>query len=203
MVLPSSGQLSMSQIRDEFGGSNPVSLSQYYRGGSRVRNFGSGSGFINGNIPTSGAIKISDFYNAVNLRGLNDPPGQVSSFTSTPLSAFVELSIYSNGNAYIIYHDLFDPAVTINLSPWYGGPNSGSDFEVRVSPTLGSFNSGNSVNTWLSMSTNRFWGIQTSGQQFENRTVTFNVQFRLASNTSLVTNSVQLRFDATTESSST
>lgn len=200
MVLPSSGQLSMSQIRDEFGGSNPVSLSQYYRGGSLVRNFGSGSGFINGNIPTSGAIKISDFYNAVNLRGLNDPPGQVSSFTYTPLSAFVELNVLSNGSAYITYCDLLDLPITINLGPWYGGSNSGSDFQIRISPTSGSFDSGNSVNTWLSMSTDRFWGIETSGFQTQFKTVTFNVQFRLTNNTSLVTNSVQLSFDATTES---
>lgn len=36
MALPTSGPLSMSQIRTEFGGSNPVSLSQYYRGGALV-----------------------------------------------------------------------------------------------------------------------------------------------------------------------
>lgn len=36
MPLPTSGALSMSQIRDEFGGTNPVSLSQYYRGGALV-----------------------------------------------------------------------------------------------------------------------------------------------------------------------
>jgi len=36
MPLPSSGALSMSQIRNEFGGSNPVSLSQYYRDGGLV-----------------------------------------------------------------------------------------------------------------------------------------------------------------------
>ena len=36
MTLPASGTLSFSQIQTEFGGSNPISLSEYYRNGSRV-----------------------------------------------------------------------------------------------------------------------------------------------------------------------
>ena len=57
MALPSSGPLSLSQIQTEFGGSNPISMSEYYRGGAYVTT-------NNTNVPTSGTIKISDFYNA-------------------------------------------------------------------------------------------------------------------------------------------
>lgn len=58
MTLPSSGALSLSQIQTEFGGANPISLSEYYKGGVYV----SGS---NGNpIPTSGTISFSQFYGA-------------------------------------------------------------------------------------------------------------------------------------------
>lgn len=59
MTLPASGTLSLSQIQAEFGlgGSNPISLSEYYRGGSYVPNIAA-----NNNIPTSGAISISNFY---------------------------------------------------------------------------------------------------------------------------------------------
>ena len=46
-ALPSSGPLSMSQIQGEFGGSNPISLSEYY---------GAAAG-----VPSSGTISISDF----------------------------------------------------------------------------------------------------------------------------------------------
>lgn len=59
MTLPASGQLSMSQIAAEFGGSVPHSLSEYYRGGGLVPNTPGNAG-----IPTSGAISLSNFYGA-------------------------------------------------------------------------------------------------------------------------------------------
>lgn len=56
MTLPSSGSLSLSQIQGEWGGSNPISLSEYYRGSLP-------NGRTNyGTIPSSGAIDIGDFY---------------------------------------------------------------------------------------------------------------------------------------------
>lgn len=56
MALPSSGSLSLSQIQGEWGGSNPISLSEYYRGSLP-------NGRTNyGTIPSSGAIDIGDFY---------------------------------------------------------------------------------------------------------------------------------------------
>lgn len=60
MTLPSSGTISWAMIRDEFGGSNPVAISQYYRGGSLVPNIPANSG-----VPTSGEIEARDFYGAM------------------------------------------------------------------------------------------------------------------------------------------
>ena len=48
MALPSSGPLSLLDIQNEFSGSNPISISEYY---------GAATG-----VPTSGTISISDFY---------------------------------------------------------------------------------------------------------------------------------------------
>ena len=59
MALPSSGPLSLSDIQAEFGGTNPISLSEYYKGGAFVLT----TDFAP-NVPTSGRINISDFYNA-------------------------------------------------------------------------------------------------------------------------------------------
>lgn len=36
MTLQASGAIALSEIQSEFGGSNPISLSEYYRGGSYV-----------------------------------------------------------------------------------------------------------------------------------------------------------------------
>ena len=36
MTLQTSGAISLSQVQSEFGGANPISMSEYYRGGSYV-----------------------------------------------------------------------------------------------------------------------------------------------------------------------
>ena len=61
MTLPNSGALSFSQIQTEFGGSNPISLNEYYRGGANVPSHANTSG-----IPSSGAISVSNFYGKSN-----------------------------------------------------------------------------------------------------------------------------------------
>lgn len=55
MTLPSSGQLSLSMIKAEFSGVN--AFSGYYKGGGYVPNTAA-----NANIPTSGLMRISNFY---------------------------------------------------------------------------------------------------------------------------------------------
>ena len=57
MALPTSGTINLSDLQTQFGGSNPVSMSEYYRGGSNVAN-----NAINTNIPTSGTLDLTDFY---------------------------------------------------------------------------------------------------------------------------------------------
>lgn len=59
MTLPSSpNPISFSQIQTEFGGTNPISISEYYRNGSYTTS-------NNANIPTSEAIRCSNFHGAV------------------------------------------------------------------------------------------------------------------------------------------
>jgi hypothetical protein len=59
MTLPSSGPLSLSDIQGEFGGSNPISLSEYYAGGAYVP---PGTTGTYGAVPSSGEISIRNFY---------------------------------------------------------------------------------------------------------------------------------------------
>ncbi len=59
MTLPTTGALSLNDIQTEFGGTNPISLSEYYAGGGLVATGISGT---NGAVPSSGAISISNFY---------------------------------------------------------------------------------------------------------------------------------------------
>lgn len=61
MALQSSGQIKLSELATEFGGSAPHSMSEYYAGGTNVPS-GTGS------IPTSGEIQLAaDFYGTSNV----------------------------------------------------------------------------------------------------------------------------------------
>lgn len=54
MVLPSTGAISFSTIQTEFGGTEPISLSEYYNGGSYVVGVTA--------VPSSGAFSVSQMY---------------------------------------------------------------------------------------------------------------------------------------------
>ena len=72
-ILPS-GPLSFSQIQSGFGGSNPISLSEYYRSGSFVPNITQTAG-----IPTSGTISVSTFL-GINYFGFDST---ITNYTGT------------------------------------------------------------------------------------------------------------------------
>ncbi len=59
MALQGSGAISFQDIQDEFGGSHPISFSEYYGGGAYV------PAGANPGIATSGAINVNSFYDAV------------------------------------------------------------------------------------------------------------------------------------------
>jgi hypothetical protein len=59
MPIPGSGPVSSQDIQTEFGGTNPIGLNEYYRGGGFVPNLPQ-----NSRIPLSGTISNSDFYNS-------------------------------------------------------------------------------------------------------------------------------------------
>lgn len=68
MVLPSSGPISLGQIQTEFGGSNPISISEYYNGGPYITHTVNA---LAPNVPSSGPIKLSDFYGSAKLFNVN------------------------------------------------------------------------------------------------------------------------------------
>jgi hypothetical protein len=68
-VYPNS--INLSNIQTEFGGSNPISLSEYYAGGSYVASGAKGyPGGTATNIPSSGAISFDNFHGATKTYNL-------------------------------------------------------------------------------------------------------------------------------------
>ena len=114
MPLPSSGTITLTQIQTEFGGSAPTNLTEYYRGGAYVTS-------NNTNVPTSGAISLTNFYGATgqfaftissnqvnaNLRALAVSAGWDQ---SAPVVATVASNVYISSNS------TGTPALTVNGS---------------------------------------------------------------------------------------
>ena len=61
MALPSSGPLAFTNIQTEFGGTNPIGLNEYYRGGGLVPVSSTTT-----TIPSSGTIAANNFYGTAN-----------------------------------------------------------------------------------------------------------------------------------------
>ena len=99
MAIQTSGAITLSDIQTEFGGSNPIGLSEYYAGGLYVP---SGTSGTNGAVPTSGAISLSAFY------------GTQSGVTVTVTEGTDSIMNYNgnNGNAKIYgwYHRNYLPS---------------------------------------------------------------------------------------------
>ena len=97
MAVPSNPKL--SDIQTEFGGSNPISLTEYYSGGPLVP---SGSPAPNGPIPSSGAITMGDFRGAVNAAFVTASGGSVSTSGDFKIHTFTgpgTFAVSDAGNA--------------------------------------------------------------------------------------------------------
>ena len=74
MAIVGSGAVSLGALQTEFGGSNPISMSEYYRSGAYV-------GSSNTGVPTSGAVSLSNFYGATAV-----PPMSAAAMSTSSLS---------------------------------------------------------------------------------------------------------------------
>ena len=91
MALQGSGQISLANIQSEFGGSNPISLSEYYRNGAYVTS-------NNTSVPTSGVISLSQFYSTTAQFSFT-----ISSNYSTPQNLrTLALAAGWDGNDYLV-----------------------------------------------------------------------------------------------------
>lgn len=135
MALPGSGPISSSMIQTEFGSTNPIAISEYYKGGEYVPNTAT-----NVNIPTSGQIKFSDFYNGSSLvsfeyslqvltvddvcnGGDNIQVFQAVSPFNFDSNIYTDssLTIFSNAGYYLLFGDFFNSQRQWSGTSWLGG----------------------------------------------------------------------------------
>lgn len=128
MAVPS-GTASMSDIQTEFGGSNPISMSEYYS--------------ANANIPSSGAISINDFrgesatdvdpntFSYANISGTSS-----ASTTDETISGHTGIDLYHTQTYYTGTLSTVD--YRINSGTWITwSPGSGNVISISNNDTLG------------------------------------------------------------------
>ena len=129
MTLPSSGPISLADIQTEFGGSNPISLSEYYKNGPYVT-----AGSNAPNVPTSGAISIGNFYGASAISAtysFNSIDYYV--YEGASVTLYVTTTSVTNGTT--LYWSLIDPGsdITTDSGSFIINSNAGNFSIIALS----------------------------------------------------------------------
>ena len=162
MTTPTSA-LGMSHIQTEFGGSNPIALSEYYG--------------VNANVAASGTIRMASFL------GISaGPPVQV--LAKFPTKA----GLTSPQNAWCVFASTggYTQVPTSDYTWLLSG--AASSYQIRYIRTAGSETSlsgGLANNTWYALSTTRtmYLSVTLTGQV---KDLTANVQISYVSNSTII-----------------
>jgi len=128
MPLQTSGAISMSDIQNEFGGSNPISIVEYLRGGAAFLPILVPDTPANSNIPTTAnyqtdGISLGDFYGGDVTTGPPDP-------VRSKLESFGASGGRGNTNYEIVTGIIFENQTTSNPpylpTVWFNDQGPGS-----------------------------------------------------------------------------
>lgn len=200
MALQSSGTISLSQVQTEFGGSNPISLSEYLRGGSYVPN----GPTANNNIPTTtSVVAMSNYYGATKALPVSQFGGSMDSFRFGASSSSCQVTFQTDGSV----TGSFSGTSGSNEASgdiWYSPvtANIGNNYWIRGTVTSGSTpSSGQAVNTWLALSSARGWTYNSgTGGAVSNRSGTMLFEISPSSSGTPVVCSGSFNFTAERES---
>jgi hypothetical protein len=186
MPLPSSGPLTLANIQTEFGGANPISLSEYYAGGAYVP---AGTTGTYGAVPSSGAISIRNFYGTsaviISLTNLS-----AFDFSGGARNATTGYRLTSGGAAQILENLTFT-----TLETWCTPTGEAVNYEALVDNVSGSGLTTGPVGTWVALSTTRTWTLVATPGNSE--LTTFDVSVRRAGTTTVLdTATITLESDA-------
>lgn len=186
MAIPSSGAISLSTIQTEFGGSNPISLSEYYAGGGLVP---PGTTGTYGAVPSSGTISVRNFYgtSAVVIVLSNQ---YIQDFTGGARAATAGYRLTSTGLA----QSLVDITYT-TLETWCTPTSEAGNYEVFATLVSGSTPSG-TIGSWVALSTTREWALSSNIGVSKVCQLSLQIR-RTGTGTVLATATIDLDADAT------
>lgn len=152
MALPT-GQISMSEIRNEFkGSSGQIAMSELARGGTYVP-----PTHFNANIPGDGQRAMSQYRGAGSDIDM-DAAYTVYDAAAAPANALAQVYVYANG---LIEGYGGVSAFSDYWAPNYSSPGSWYEVYLQVLSGTGP-NLGDPINTWLALSSNRYWQLQAT-----------------------------------------
>lgn len=178
MTTPTSS-LGMSHIQTEFGGSNPISLSEYYG--------------VNANVAGSGQISMSQFLGITALGASLPADLSHDSFAIAPSDASISLYFYTNGQ-----YALKDGSSNVANGSWITS-GSASQFDIRLNKTSGETPWGHSVNTWHNVTSTVSWGITEGTDNYASTSFAGSVEIRMAASPYTVFDSASTNWSATVE----
>ena len=173
MALPTVN-ISMSAIQTEFGGSNPIALSEYYG--------------VNANVASSGTIRMAQFLGISNFAASLPSAIDPSDFAISPTDATARLRVYANGT--------WQATASGGNGTWKTGGGSGSDYDIRYTKTSGTTPTGSSVNTWLNLASTADWILTESTNGNSTKTCSGTLEIRLAASPFTVLDSCTLTMTA-------
>lgn len=186
MTLPSSGPLSLADIQGEFGGSNPISLSEYYAGGGLVP---AGTTGTFGPVPTPGnPISIRDFYGTSNVvisifnDSVNFSSGGLTSATAGYRLTDGGQIEHNQQNSYS------------NVGQWITPTSQASNYEVFATLDFGTLSSG-TTGSWLALSSSQEWLCFAPQGGFEQAIITLQIR-RIGTTTVLGSAQITITADA-------
>lgn len=133
MALQSSGAISLANVQTEFGGSNPISISEYY---------GADSG-----VPGSGIISLSDFYGTS-----AQAPDSYHTFIDTTSPGIQVLSgtLGTSGCDYWMYNSQRQSGINVSA---FGVNTVGPNYPLWAGGSGGTVN--NAAGPWIMVETNQ------------------------------------------------
>lgn len=168
MALPTSGPLSLDNIQTEFGGTNPISLNEYYAGGANVP---AGTSGTFGAVPASGTISIQNFYGTSNVVYVIQTDSYNDfGIVGVDLTAGITFTVGSGG-VVTVTGDVSGAIASYN---WITPTTGSTTHFVRATLSSGTFNSG-ATGSFLALTANQSWEVRETGSGFRSTTATFEI----------------------------
>jgi hypothetical protein len=155
MTLPTSGALSLNDIKGEFGGPTSPSLGDYYAGGTYVP---AGTSGTNGAVPSTGTISISNFYGTSNVV-INFDAQTISG--SRADSAQAGYWVFGAGGNIGKAYEFVNFGAATFLEQWITPTTTAGNYEVYV--TVSGDTPTGTLNSWVALSGNPAWSLDAYG----------------------------------------